>query len=39
MQSHCLKLEERSWGNKDAEQLLRERREIELREQGCRAVA
>ena len=27
MQSHCLKLEERSWGNKDAEQLLRERRE------------
>ena len=27
MQSHCLKLEERSWGNKDAEQLLIERRE------------
>ena len=26
MQSHCLKLEQRSWGNKDAEQLLRERR-------------
>ena len=43
MQSKCLELkkrEKKSRGNKDAEQLLKVRREINSwGEQGCRAVA